>query len=140
MAGIAEIGAEGAAMRPLVRQFLRFGAVGVAGFAVNAGLVALLSGAFGPERAQLVAFPVAVTTTWSLNRRYTFHPRLEPLLLEWLRYILANALGWAVNNGLYFTLILWLPLFHRQPVLAVAAGSLAGMMLNFATSKWIVFR
>ena len=59
---------------------------------------------------------------------------------EWIRYVLANALGWAANNGLYFALILSVPLAYRHPVLAVAAGSIAGMSFNFATSKWIVFR
>lgn len=125
---------------PLIGQIVRFGAVGVVGFAVNAGLVALLAGMIGPEWAQLIAFPAAVTTTWSLNRRYTFRPRAGGLLREWSRYVLANALGWAANNGLYFALIMSVPFVYGHPVLAVAAGSIAGMAFNFATSKWIVFR
>ena len=139
MAEAAETGADGPA-RPLFNQVLSFGAVGLVGFVANAGLVALLSGAIGPERAQLLAFPVAVTTTWSLNRRYTFRARGGGLLREWLRYILANALGWAANNGLFFVLIMSMPFVHRQPVLAVAAGSVAGMVFNFTTSKRFVFR
>ncbi len=133
-------GADRSAAPSLAGQALRFGAVGVVGFAVNAGLVALLAGPMGPEWAQVVAFPAAVTTTWSLNRRYTFQPRAGGAFREWMRYVVANALGWTVNNGLYFTLVLSGAFFHQNPVVAVAAGSLAGMVFNFATSKWIVFR
>lgn len=140
MTEIAGIGAGRPTTRRFVSQVLSFGAVGVVGFAVNAGLVALLSGAAGPEWAQIIAFPAAVTATWSLNRRYTFRPRGDSLPREWLRYVLANALGWAANNGLFFALVLSSPFVHRQAVLAVAAGSLAGMAFNFVTSKWIVFR
>ena len=140
MSSLAEPRTDGLPARLLASQVLRFGAVGIAGFAVNAGLVALLAGTAGPVAAQLFAFPAAVTTTWSLNRRYTFHPRGERLLREWLRYVLANALGWAANNGAYFAAILSVPFAYRHAVVAVAAGSLAGMVFNFATSKWIVFR
>ncbi len=141
MSSLAEPRTDGLPARPLASQVLRFGAVGIAGFAVNAGLVALLAGTAGPVAAQLFAFPAAVTTTWSLNRRYTFHPRGERLLREWLRYVLANALGWAANNGALFRARSCRCLFaYRHAVVAVAAGSLAGMVFNFATSKWIVFR
>lgn len=126
--------------RTLQAQILRFALVGVIGFVVNATLVALLSGRVGPEWGQFVAFPAAVVTTWQLNRRYTFSRSGRGLAHEAALYVAANAIGWAANNGVYFALILDVALVHAYPVIAVAAGSLAGMAFNFVTSKWVVFR
>jgi len=123
----------------LSRQLLRFGAVGLAGLLVNGGLVAALAGPAGPVRAQLAAFPAAASLTWWLNRRYTFGASRRPWHQEWLRYLGANGLGWLANNGAYFWLVLAAPGGHRHPVLAVAAGSVAGMAFNFTGSKWLVF-
>lgn len=121
-------------------QFLRFGVVGVIGFVVNAGLVEWLARDVGPIWAQCLAFPVAVTVTWWLNRRYTFGASGRAIHHEWLRFVLANSLGWLANNGTYFWLVLNVGWAFDRPSLAVAAGSLAGMFLNFGASRWIVFK
>ena len=124
----------------LQRQILRFGLVGIVGFIVNAGMVEWLSVSIGPLWAQLFSFPCAATVTWWLNRRYTFGASRHVWHREWMRYVTANALGWAANNGMYLTLILKFSLAFHHPALAVAAGSLADMILNFGISKWVVFR
>ena len=126
--------------RSLRGQVLRFGVVGVIGFIVNAGLVEGPAGVITPIWAQVIAFPAAATTTWWLNRHYTFGRSQNDWHVEWLRYVGANAGGWIANNGVYFALILNIPLMYRHASLAVAAGSLAGMMLNFSASKWLVFK
>jgi len=125
--------------RGLLRQLWRFSLVGVAGFAVNGGLVELLVAAIGPVGAQLLAFPVAATVTWYLNRRYTFGASGLAPHREWLRYVLANALGWVLNNSTYLILVFSLPLAASHPILAVAAGSVAGLLANFFCSRQVVF-
>ncbi|MBU2751109.1 MULTISPECIES: GtrA family protein [Acidithiobacillus] len=91
--------------------------------------------------AKDMAFSVAVTVTWWLNRKYTFpHWADHRLLREWLRYVSANSLGAIVNNSDYVVLILTLSLIAHYPVLAVAAGSLAGLVFNFTASRALVFR
>ncbi len=94
-----------------------------------------------PITAQAVAFTVAVTVTWLLNRRFTFAHRASPYWLrEWLHYVAANSVGAVVNNGVYALLVLTIALFSKEPVLAVAAGSLAGLVFNFTASRALVFR
>lgn len=120
-------------------QLAKFSLVGIVGFFVNAGLVSLSTTTIGPAFAQLLAFPLAATTTWLLNRRITFaasgrHPREE-----WARYVTANLLGWVANNGVYFALIFTVPLAHKFPVIAVAAGSIFGLAFNFSASRRHVF-
>ncbi|MBU9126043.1 GtrA family protein [Burkholderia multivorans] len=122
-----------------MKQFMRFFVVGILGFLVNAGVVGIVSRFAGPLVAQVFAFPAAVTVTWWLNRRYTFGASRYAAHHEWMRYVLANALGWAANNGMYFYLVLHFSLAYRHPTLAVAAGSIAGMLLNFTGAKFLVF-
>ena len=126
--------------KTLKSQILRFGVVGVIGFIINAGMVELFAPNIGLILAQVFAFPAAVTATWWLNQRYTFGKSRYAWHHELLRYIAANALGWVANNGIYFFMILKFSLIQNHPSLAVAAGSLAGMIFNFSFSKWIVFK
>ena len=128
-----------AASAGLMRQMLIFGIVGTIGFAVNAVALQIALLAFGPITAQFIAFPFAVTATWWLNRRYTFRSEL-PWRREWMRYVTANFIGWIVMNGTYVALVVSSTFIHAHPVIALAAGSLAGMTFNFAVSKWVVFR
>lgn len=116
-------------------QFLRFALVGFVGFIVNGGIVFVLAPHTGPLFAQLAAFPAAATATWLLNRRYTFGASPRPLWQEWGRYIAANGVGWLANNGVYVLAVELFPAVHGHPVFAVAAGSVAGALLNFGGSK-----
>lgn len=125
--------------RGLLGQIWCFGLVGVAGFAVNAGLVEILARFIGPVMAQIIAFPVAATVTWWLNRRYTFGASERTLLSEWLRYVLANSVGWLANNGVFLLVVFAFPIAYANPSIAVAAGSVAGMVFNFIGTRRIVF-
>ncbi|WP_158007124.1 GtrA family protein [Acidithiobacillus caldus] len=125
-----------------LQQLIRFGISGVAGFLVDAGIVALCTQTVGmkPIPSQAVAFSVAVTVTWLINRHWTFAEHAnEKWLYEWTRYVAANSVGAVVNNGVYGILVLTLTLFSSNPVLAVAAGSLSGMSFNFILSRLFVF-
>ncbi|WP_312283886.1 GtrA family protein [Candidatus Igneacidithiobacillus taiwanensis] len=124
-------------------EIIRFGVSGVAGFIVDAGLIAIFTQAFGlgPIVAQLIGFTAAVTVTWLINRHWTFAEHAsDKWLHEWTRYVAANSIGAAVNNGVYVGLVLGLSAFSKIPVLAVAIGSIAGMGFNFLASKRLIFR
>ncbi|WP_051554065.1 GtrA family protein [Desulfobulbus elongatus] len=140
MSGRTRHAAVSAGDRALLRQLGRFSLVGVAGFVVNAGLVEILVGFVGPVWAQGIAFPAAATATWWMNRRYTFGASNLAVHREWLRYVLANSLGWLLNNGTYLLLVFIFPAAAVHPALAVAGGSLAGLSANFVLSRRMVFR
>lgn len=123
----------------LRRQILRFGGVGVIGFVINASLVEALVHTTSPIWAQAMAFPVAASATWWLNRKYTFGASNHRPHHEWLRYMLANSVGWLVNNTIFIAVIFTVPMAYTHPVIAVSAGSVAGMFFNFIASKKIVF-
>jgi len=132
-----------AIQRKHIAEITRFGISGVAGFLVDAGIVAILSRKLGtdPVVAQGIAFTMAVTVTWLINRHWTFSENAsERWLHEWTRYVAANSVGAIVNNGTYIVLVFTEKVFTNAPVLAVAAGSIAGMVFNFTSSKILVFR
>ncbi|MFM7402829.1 MAG: GtrA family protein [Erythrobacter sp.] len=122
-------------------RFIRFALVGAAGFVVDAGvLYAGLALGLGLYLGRACSYLFAATFTWALNRRFTFAASSPPRLAEWLRFVLANANGGIVNYLTYAALVGWGPGWLGHPVLAVAAGSLAGLGINFAASERFVFR
>jgi putative flippase GtrA len=107
-------------------------------------MLALTVFGLNPYSARAVSFLVAVTSTWAMNRTFTFgRSGSSPpasLFMEWLRFCAANAMGGLVNLGTYVLLLNSVPVVRQYPVLGVAAGSLSGLLVNFTLSKLFVFR
>ena len=124
----------------MTRQFLRFAVVGTIGFVVDAGvLLYVLSQEFGFYSARAVSFLCAVTCTWLLNRVFTFRDRNAGRLGQWAHYASVNLVGPQINYGIYAMLVWQLAFVQTWPVLGVAAGSIAGMFVNFTLSRRYVF-
>lgn len=132
----------------LMGQVLRFGIVGAIGFLIDAGvLYGMLALGLGPYGGRVVSFLAAATATWVLNRSFTFrrdsrrdgHYADAHPAHEWLAYLGLMAIGGLVNYGTYAAAVAFLEPVARQPVIGVALGSLAGMAINFWTSKTLVF-
>ncbi|WP_420846820.1 GtrA family protein [Microvirga tunisiensis] len=123
-------------------QFLRFAAVGAAGFFVDAAtLSVLLATGVNVYISRIFSFLCAVTFTWLYNRRYTFlsAAACRPSVGEWGRFTLVSSSGGAVNMVLYVILVSWGDPFAQFPILALAIGSAAGLCLNFLGSRLFVF-
>ncbi|MBS0562460.1 MAG: GtrA family protein [Proteobacteria bacterium] len=130
-----------AAQRILLGQFLRFGVVGTFGFVVDTSVVYALRHPLGLYGAGAAAYVVAASANWVLNRVWTFRGRGSgPAHRQWLLFLAANLAGFVLNRGTYAILVTTVPLCADQPVFAVAAGSIAGLGLNFALSRSVVFR
>jgi putative flippase GtrA len=126
----------------VAQEFGRFGIVGTVGFLVDVAVLyaALWLGA-GPYGGRLVSYLAAATTTWLLNRIWTFQDRNSDIspVRQWGIFLVVNLVGFASNYGTYALLIGVSPFCARHPVIAVAAGALAGMLGNFALSRRYVF-
>lgn len=124
-------------------ELFRFGVVGVAGFVVDASVLTLgLHAGTGPWLGRALSYLAAATVTFSLNRAWTFRTadRSSSVARDWGVFLLVNLVGFGCNYGTYAALIAGVPFMREVPVLAVAAGSLAGMAGNFLLSKRYVFR
>ena len=126
----------------LLVQFFTFGLVGLVGFVFDTGTVYLLRHALGLYLAGIAAYFTAATVTWICNRLWTFRhlARSDPWHVQWRRFLAANLGGFIINRGLYSLLVTFVDVAAREPVIAVFAGALAGMTLNFNLSRKMVFR
>lgn len=127
----------------LAGEFLRFGAVGTIGFLVDAGVLkAGIALGLGPWVGRLVSYLAAASTTYALNRAWTFRDRAgggSPVARQWATFLLVNLAGFACNYGAYAALLALSPVAAAHPELGVAAGSIAGLAVNFTLSRRLVF-
>ena len=130
-------------MKAGMRQLAMFCFGGVIGFIVDAGVLQLLVIGLAWDRysGRLISFLAAATATWIFNRHYTFHgPRRHTLIGEWARYILAMSVGFACNFTAYSALVYFFNIDRQWLILAVAAGSIAGLGVNYTVSRYWVYR
>jgi len=129
--------------RALKSQFVRFSLVGVAGLVVDTAVLygALALGA-GLYSGRVVSYVAAASATWALNRRFTFsgHEDGSSRLAQWAKFLAANSLGGLVNYSVYAALVATSSKVASMPVIAVCAGSLAGLVVNYTLSRKFVFR
>lgn len=123
------------------RQFIAFALVGIAGLVADiAALHVTQLVGMDKYSGRLCSYLVAATTTWALNRRFTFHARRSVNVLgEWARFLSANAVGGALNYATYAALVTWATIVSAHPWLGVCAGSIAGLTANFTLSRRLVF-
>ncbi len=125
----------------VMTQFLRFAVVGGAGFIVDTACVYALRGEFGLYGAGLIAWAVAVTANWLMNRLWTFRGQGGgPAHRQFLRYVAVNLVGFVLNRGAYALMVTFVAAAAAEPVLATAAGAVAGMFANYFLSRAMVFR
>lgn len=140
----------------MTAQFLRFGLVGTIGFVVDAAVLQILvSLAHGdPFVSRIFSYLAAATVTWAIHRQYTFRDRLpvsdgtrvavatafETLISQWARFVVSNGLGALINFAVYSACLLSWALCKDNPVLGVAAGSVAGLAFNYTVSRHFVFK
>ena len=116
-------------------RFLRFGLVGGGGFVVDTAVLYLAAGlGTGWYVGRLFSYLAAATFTWACNRRFTFEVTKAPSLGEWAAFLLANAVGGLLNYATYAVLMVLSRQVVAHPVLGVAAGAGAGMIVNFFLS------
>jgi putative flippase GtrA len=84
---------------------------------------------------------VAGTANWAVNRLWTFrHLGHESAHQQLMRFLAVNSIGFIFNRGTFFILISTSLRCRDQPVLAIIAGSAAGLCFNYFLSKRFVFR
>jgi putative flippase GtrA len=129
------------AQRIIIAQFLRFGIVGAVGFLVDTATVYAVRDPWGLYGAGLAGYVTAASSNWILNRVWTFRGQGSgPAHRQWAMFMLTNLGGFVLNRGTYAALVTFVAAAARQPVIAVAAGAVAGLLVNFTLSRRLVFR
>jgi putative flippase GtrA len=127
-------------------QFLRFAFIGGTGFFVNEAILFVILKTLHVNAyvAGVLAFLVTVTYTWMGNRLLTFRAQAaqgaQAVAIEWAKFVGANLVGFVVNYAVYSALVTFAHAPLNSPYLALACGTAAGLIFNFALSKRLVFR
>ena len=151
-----------APLQPLLRRidpdFIRFAAVGAAGFLIDLAVLTVLVRYAGYKtepvqlfgfgftlspaiQARFLSFPVAVAATWMLNRNWTFKETVKrPILTEIVSYLAVQGSGGVANVGAYSFLLMMFPHLQAAPIIPLIAGSAVGLCLTFLGSKYWAFR
>jgi putative flippase GtrA len=125
----------------MMAQFMRFGVVGLIGLVIDTATVYGLRHPLGLYGAGLVAYLTSATGNWVLNRLWTFRGQGSgPAHRQWGMFMITNLVGFVLNRGTYAILVTFVAAAAAQPVIATAAGSMAGMFVNFNMSRRLVFR
>jgi putative flippase GtrA len=115
-------------------EILGFIVAGGAGFFVDASVLYIgFCLGLGLIGGRVVSFLAAVTTTWLINRRYTFALASRPSFREWWAYLFANGVGALVNLASYFALVTLVR--GCPPVFGVTVGSICGLVINYTFSR-----
>lgn len=119
--------------------------VGGIGFVVDAAVLTALVrlAAVDPYLARLLSFPPAVLVTWLLNRQWVFVSGARCAKTrgwEYGRYFLVQSAGALINLAVYMSCLALFPVLKPWPVVALAAGSAAALVFNYAGARFWVFR
>jgi len=122
---------------------LRFVLVGATGFAVDGGILTLLSVQFGLNvyGSRLVSFCVAMAVTWCLNRFYVFDAAKQGRSLrdEYTRYAIVQVTGALANLCLFSLLVAAFPAWRTLPVVPLFFGALLGLIINYSGTRFWVY-
>lgn len=126
----------------LIHQFSRYVAVGTIGFVVDAALLwMLMEWGLDAYLARGISFPVAVFTTWYLNRLWTFRDRPGSAIAKQLyRYFAIQSFGLILNLAVYAVTISLLGASQLNAMAGLAFGSALGLVANFSGMRILVFK
>jgi putative flippase GtrA len=120
-------------------RFLCFAVVGATGFAVDAGMLALLHhwGGVDPFLARIVSIAASAFVTWRLNRGVTFGVSGLSQTAEGLRYAVVAGLAACLNYMIYALALTFRP--DLPPVAAAVIATLVAMVFSYAGYSRFVF-
>lgn len=136
--------------------FIKFACVGGIGFVVDALAMLVLSFYLPVIPARGIAFWIAASSNWWLNRCFTFKAvRRTNKLQQWLAFLAISCIGFIPNWGCYWLLIhhvdvaAWSLSFDQSaqslilalwPFVAMLPGILLGMLSNYLFARGWVFK
>jgi putative flippase GtrA len=123
---------------------LKFAMVGGTGFVVDASILMLLYEVLQLDLllARALAFFVAATSNWILNRLFTFSnlQLSSNKSAEWLRFVGSAVVSAMPNLGIFYLLMLLLPETLPWIFVAMCCGILVGYGCNYLLARHWVFK
>ena len=123
------------AFAKLVKQFMKFGVVGVIAFVIDYGLLALLTEVFGIWYllSATISFTVSVVFNYIASMRYVFtHKEDLSRRREFVIFVVLSVIGLLINN-----LCMWagVEIFGWHYLIVKIGATAIVMVWNFVTRK-----
>lgn len=128
--------------RPILKEMIKFSIVGaintVLDFAVYVGLTR--STQFWQDNflwANFISFLMAATSSYILNKNWTFRDKNKRIHIQYPKFILVSAIGLLLNETILYSLVRHL---HIYDLLAKVVAVGAVMFWNFTINKFWTFK
>ena len=128
---------------PTFLQFVKFCLVGASGLVVDTATLILAVEKLGadPRLGAVFAFVFAVTWNYILDKRWTFRVQGgEAQFASYLGFVSVCVIGLVVRIAIMHLLLVTLGMAGRWYIVANFIGVIVATILNFAGSKYFVFR
>jgi len=128
-----------------VRQFIKFAIVGLFNTVVDWVIFSILkiplssNGQTGKQLAKAGSFVVSATSSFFMNRTWTFKPKNTKIHEEGLKFFLVALVGLAINNFVFY-LVTASSGLHLSDILGLIAATAAATFWNFFGNKLWTFK
>lgn len=118
----------------VMRQFVKFCMVGVLNTMVSFGVYAMLTryALLDPLAANAIAFVIAVTISFILNKMWTFSDMSATYVRQYYRFFVISGIGLVISELIIFTLH---KMFHVFDITAFIISVVVVMFWNFGANK-----
>jgi dolichol-phosphate mannosyltransferase len=120
-----------------IKRFIKFCIVGVSGFAVNVGLLALFVEVAGMNKvwAQIPSYQISILTNFAFNELWTFSdrrtPGMKPFLMRAIKFNLVSQVGWGINLGVYYLALNLAGIYYIvSQIIAIAVATMWNFFSN----------
>lgn len=122
-----------------IRQFVKFGIVGISSTAIDWGIFYLLDYVFGIYylTAKVLSFSVAVINSFFWNRRWTFRSTDPNHNKEFVKFLIISLVGLSVNALIMY---LFVSIWHTRKIIGLIFASGIVTVWNFLANKYYTFR
>ena len=104
---------------------------GIVGFTIEAVIIFFVTKYLmvNPFLARVLSFPVAVSSTWFINSKFSFRQHSQPSIAKFYRYLNSTILAQLSNFFSYGLIIFYFPMI--LPIMALIFSSLLAMNISF---------
>ena len=124
----------------MTRRLIKFGSVGALGAVTNLSIYSILVFLdLNYNIAAAVAFVVAVTQNFILNKSWTFKDHDERIRKKFVKYFFLNFVSFLINLAILNLIIHYFGTEKIVQIIAQIIGIAGAMILNFTGSHLYVF-
>lgn len=121
---------------------LRFAVTGTLGFMVDGFLMLKISELLNVTHlhARALSFPIALSTTWLLNRYWTFEGgTARNPTFQFGLHLAGQLITMLINYGIFAALTLTVSFFAAQPLSALAMGAVCAASFSYLYAHYFSF-